>query len=169
MLAERVITLHPNEPFTAVMVFALHNDKYAFHAKRLAQRCTHFIAVDTPFGFWNSRQLYRRWKADDHLRTARNVFVASIDHIVIRMLVSICVQARVYTFDDGTLNYDEESVIVRSLPEQSKWKVLLQALPHSDSRACPFSFCPPFYFVSTASQHCRTGEESEIIDAVFAQ
>ncbi|MDG4953474.1 glycosyltransferase family 52 [Actinobacillus equuli] len=115
LMAEKIIDLYPNEKFYAIQFLKKGNDKFEFYSKKVASKCTYHKI----YRFWFKRKwemllffVYIRLRGF-FFPEFDKVFIASVDHIAIHLLLSSLSIKEFITFDDGSANIDKNSFFYR--------------------------------------------------------
>lgn len=105
LIAEKIISLYPDEDFYGVIITPVLNEKYKYYYKRLGERCykTYLINIkdySKKIIFLNALKI--KWMFYN-LKFHR-IFISNINDIIIQTITSKFKSAELYTFDDGTIN-----------------------------------------------------------------
>ncbi len=113
LIAERVIDLYPDEEFYGLLYITKGNSKNEYYAKRLKQKCAKFEIIyieDLQGEFLKSRySLIRLLIKSYFLPKIKRIFIASLDISDIHLYIHKLSSAEVITFDDGSLNLNQEA------------------------------------------------------------
>lgn len=103
LIAEKIVELYPDEKFYGLMITPIFNEKYKYYFKRMCNFCVdvHLIVTNN-----YSRYLiyYNVIKVKFLFKELYKIFVANINDSIVQSIVSKFNHARLYTFDDGTIN-----------------------------------------------------------------
>lgn len=122
LIAEKIIELHPNEKFCAIILNHLKNEKAEYYFNRLKNKnipCV--LSRSFRYEIGTLYQLKVLFKAVfDIFRTTKTlqfkkVFVASIDSSIAQGIISLLKIPEIYTFDDGTANIVKNSMYHRNV------------------------------------------------------
>ena len=109
VVAEKIISLYPQEKFYGVMIHAVNNKKFDFYADRLKKKCSLFSSFEQHITRYDLlkdiiilKHQFKNFKFD-------KVFAASINDIKVQFLLSSINFDEFYSFDDGTANITKSS------------------------------------------------------------
>lgn len=117
LIAEKIITLYPNEKFIGLFITNEKNQKHNTYYSRLYNKCERcfWIKEEYDFSYEEYFSYWLKWKIKLFFLNIHKIFVANIEKAFIRMCLSTFPKVSLYTFDDG----------IRNLTHSSKDKVFI--------------------------------------------
>ncbi|QLB17520.1 hypothetical protein A6B40_07945 [Mannheimia varigena] len=118
LMAEKIISLHPDEKFHLIVITHHDNKKYRFYYNRLSRCCEKFNYIKLLSSgkgkiFTICDLLYLRILSF-FLPMYKSVFLANLENIWLQTLLSRFINSSdIYTYDDGTANIAEGSYLYK--------------------------------------------------------
>lgn len=113
LIAEKIIEMHPNEPFFGVMLSTVKNAKFDFYQTRLEQKCQQFFAMQQHSERIQLLKEILYLKSTFRGKEFNKVFLANINELEIQFLLSAIKFNELNTFDDGAANVVPSSIFYK--------------------------------------------------------
>lgn len=113
LIAEKIIEMHPNEPFFGVMLSTVKNAKFDFYQTRLEQKCQQFFAMQQHSERIQLLKEILYLKSTFRGKEFNKIFLANINELEIQFLLSAIQFNELNTFDDGTANIIKSSILYK--------------------------------------------------------
>ncbi|QNS16152.1 glycosyltransferase family 52 [Mannheimia bovis] len=113
LIAEKIIGMHPNEPFFGVMLSTVKNAKFDFYQTRLEQKCQQFFAMQQHSERIQLLKEILYLKSTFRGKEFNKVFLANINELEIQFLLSAIKFNELNTFDDGAANIVPSSIFYK--------------------------------------------------------
>ncbi|MDO5054450.1 MAG: glycosyltransferase family 52 [Pasteurella oralis] len=124
LIAEKIIAQFPETEFYGVMLATVSNKKFDFYRQRLAQKCGPFFTMIQHNDRFNLLKEIVYLKSKFCGKKFDQVFVANINDLQIRFLLSAIKFNQLNTFDDGTINIVKNSMFYQDDPPTLKRKCI---------------------------------------------
>ncbi|MFA9499289.1 glycosyltransferase family 52 [Mannheimia sp. E30BD] len=113
LIAEKIIEIHPNEPFFGVMLSTVKNAKFDFYQARLEKKCQQFFTMQQHSERIQLLKEILYLKSTFGGKQFNKVFLANINELEIQFLLSAIKFNELNTFDDGTANIVKSSLFYK--------------------------------------------------------
>lgn len=141
LIAEQIIKINSHDEFDLLVINPTRNDKYNYYFNRVSKLCNSSLYyegdIDTSrdslyikkfhhlISFMRFNQLL---KSHNIHKQYSKIYIASIDDLYFRYIISNNKDAHIYTFDDGTANIIDTSIYYTKkrpkLIQRVKWRIL---------------------------------------------
>lgn len=128
LIAERIISLSPNQEFDLLVIAPSGNKKYRYYYQRLSKISKKSLYYETSPGFLDFLKFIKELKLNKLHIKYQNIYLANITSRHIQYIVSKSKKSNIYTFDDGTVNIIQNSLYYsNSKPSKLKriiWRII---------------------------------------------
>lgn len=116
LIAEKIMTMHPDKPFFGVMLHTVENAKFEHYKARLKAKMNGFFSMLLHKDRKNLLKQICFLKRTFAGKTFERVFVANFTELQIQFLLSTIRFSELNTFDDGTVNIVKQSPFLNPDP-----------------------------------------------------